>query len=284
MPIRFPCPHCGQSLRAREDKVGRKLKCPKCRQALTVPAESAAGDGSADSAPDDPFSELIVYDDDVVYETEEPPARAMATSVSTGAEGTFDPRRVAVPRWMFYAHAGLLGILALAAFSLGLLIGRTTHTEGPVANPLRPVEIEGNVKWEATTGELGDKDAVVVIVPVGRTPQKKIPAETLLVDKPSPKPDDPALQGILELGGQYARAGAGGTFYVHLMPGSYQVLLVSRNAQQPAGTNPKPEDVAKLGALFTPPEAIVGRQKYHITTMDLNATSKIRHSFGESGK
>lgn len=39
--LRFPCPHCGKSLRAERDKAGRSAKCRGCGQSVTVPGEKA---------------------------------------------------------------------------------------------------------------------------------------------------------------------------------------------------------------------------------------------------
>jgi WD40 repeat protein len=35
----FPCPNCGQKLRAREDLAGRRVRCPKCGAAAPVPED-----------------------------------------------------------------------------------------------------------------------------------------------------------------------------------------------------------------------------------------------------
>ncbi|MCE9555684.1 MAG: hypothetical protein K8T91_20230 [Planctomycetes bacterium] len=288
MPIRFACPHCGQSLRARDDKVGRKLKCPKCQKTLTVPADvpSSVSEERTSGSSDDAMSELIVYEDETIEETEAAP-RSPAPPSRPPSLAAVQGGHVAVPRWMFYVHAALLALVAGVAFTAGWLIGggkKEDVNSTITAAPQRPVEIAGHLKWKAAMGETGDKDAVVIVLPIGRTPPKKIPTATLLVDKPALKPDDPAYQAILELGGFYVRAGEGGQFFLQLMPGKYRVLLVSRNAQLQAGVNRKPEDVAELGTIFTPPEAILGRQKYQFSTMELDAKSKIDHSFGESGK
>ncbi len=42
MPIIVTCPSCEQKLRGSEGVAGRKLKCPKCGKAITVPALSKA--------------------------------------------------------------------------------------------------------------------------------------------------------------------------------------------------------------------------------------------------
>jgi hypothetical protein len=36
----FACPACGKRLRARGVRVGGRLKCPKCSQAVEVPASA----------------------------------------------------------------------------------------------------------------------------------------------------------------------------------------------------------------------------------------------------
>jgi hypothetical protein len=48
--IRFPCPHCGQSLKAPAEKSGATSSCPFCRQAVTVPATGTVSAGSPSPA------------------------------------------------------------------------------------------------------------------------------------------------------------------------------------------------------------------------------------------
>jgi hypothetical protein len=47
-PARFPCPGCGKDLKARADLAGKKVKCPQCGQAVTVPG-TAAGEAGGSS-------------------------------------------------------------------------------------------------------------------------------------------------------------------------------------------------------------------------------------------
>lgn len=42
MPIKFACPHCKKSISAKEHLAGKKVKCPACKEALTVPAPVSA--------------------------------------------------------------------------------------------------------------------------------------------------------------------------------------------------------------------------------------------------
>ncbi|HEX5273050.1 MAG TPA: hypothetical protein VFW33_21280 [Gemmataceae bacterium] len=44
MPIAFSCP-CGRALRVKDELAGRRVKCPACGEALTVPSVQAAAEG-----------------------------------------------------------------------------------------------------------------------------------------------------------------------------------------------------------------------------------------------
>ncbi len=51
MPISFACPGCKKSIKAKESLAGRKLPCPGCGHALTVPAAPADSASTAESKP-----------------------------------------------------------------------------------------------------------------------------------------------------------------------------------------------------------------------------------------
>lgn len=42
MSVRFQCPECGKSLKAREEDAGRQTACSRCGTRLTIPAATAA--------------------------------------------------------------------------------------------------------------------------------------------------------------------------------------------------------------------------------------------------
>lgn len=48
MAIRFSC-KCGKKLQARDEFAGRQMKCPQCKQVLTIPRSSAAPGGAGGS-------------------------------------------------------------------------------------------------------------------------------------------------------------------------------------------------------------------------------------------
>jgi hypothetical protein len=42
MPIKFDCPHCKKTINAKDHLAGKNVKCPACKQPLTVPAPVSA--------------------------------------------------------------------------------------------------------------------------------------------------------------------------------------------------------------------------------------------------
>lgn len=48
MPIKVVCPSCGRTLNARDEHAGKKLKCPGCAAAVTVPAAPPAQQAGVD--------------------------------------------------------------------------------------------------------------------------------------------------------------------------------------------------------------------------------------------
>ncbi len=51
MPISVACPTCGTKLKAPDNAVGKKVKCPKCASLVVVPAESDETASAISNAP-----------------------------------------------------------------------------------------------------------------------------------------------------------------------------------------------------------------------------------------
>ena len=51
MPIKFKCPSCSAVLQVNDSLAGKKGRCPKCQQIITVPTESAPEGGAPAPAP-----------------------------------------------------------------------------------------------------------------------------------------------------------------------------------------------------------------------------------------
>ncbi|MEN9555946.1 MAG: zinc-ribbon domain, partial [Planctomycetota bacterium] len=51
MAITVNCPACSARMTLRDDLAGKKIRCPKCQQALRVPDASAAVDSGESKPP-----------------------------------------------------------------------------------------------------------------------------------------------------------------------------------------------------------------------------------------
>jgi len=277
MAIRFFCSHCRQLLKAREDKIGRRVPCPKCKKPVTVPKESDpevehARQQKESEGQIDPFAELIVYDDEIVYETDD----------SHGKADAYDRRLVAVSRRVLYGHAVLLALVTGAAFLAGFLAGHVTRVE-EVAAPAEPqrVLITGQLKWEASTGDLADKGAVVIAFPETLEANKKLPGEELSPARPMPSRTDELVRTIEDWGGDYKRTNDAGDFELFLKPGKYHVLLVSQQSERPRQIEPDRNHLAAIGRYFTSPEMLIGPYRYRWTVEEFHEDSELRRVFSE---
>ncbi len=281
MPIRFRCPHCQRKLKARSDKAAQRMNCPNCGQPLTVPAgdavEQLPAAGPADQgAEPDPFAELIVYDDEIIYETEERASGPAAFSTTIARR-----QLVGVSRQLIYAHAILLAILTLGGLVAGYLIGRTDRHPSATFGPPVPqrVLISGRLQWIGTTGALADRGAVVIALPHDLEPPEKLPGEGLGPDKPVPLQGDARVRAIEDWGGDYTRTNEAGEFELFLLPGRYHVLSVSHQSERSWNVEPDREDLAAIGKFFTAPHEIMGTHRYDWTIAEFAEGGQFEHVF-----
>lgn len=281
MPIRFRCPQCDRKLKARDDHVGRQLHCPSCNQVLTVPADSElsriiAEGQSSDDTSSDPFAELIVYDDEIVYETD---PRSDGNSAPTKSSKT---RWVGVSRRLIYMYALLLPIIGCGALLFGYLFGRTHRTplQPQVAAKEHRVLITGQLQWEGQTKQIADRGAVVIAIPDNFEPPQKLAGDKFGPQKPVPSRDSEVVRTIEEWSGGYARTNDTGEFELYLFPGKYHLLFVSGQAKRRAVAEPKlRDDLAAIGQFFSVPEEIIGPQRYHWTLEELSDESRLSYEF-----
>src|SRR5262245_49842038 len=146
MPVRFSCPHCRQKLSVSSRKAGREANCPRCARTLTIPlvAETASMAGHEAPLAEDHAS--------IAHAAEAAGAENLGDAQvgrgRDGFEGQFDaegseafelvfdtddatvisradahPDLIAVPRLVLYLQGGLLAVVALASFALGMIAG-----------------------------------------------------------------------------------------------------------------------------------------------------------------
>jgi len=107
-PIRFPCAHCGKTLKATAEKAGHRSRCPCCRKSVTVPRP--------------PTATLV------------PESAAKAPSIfaewlqRVKAETANDCRRACVPHLGADPLLSLGEILPVACWGIFNAMGPTAHT------------------------------------------------------------------------------------------------------------------------------------------------------------
>jgi len=193
----------------------------------------------------------------------------------------FDRQCVAVPRTLLYAQAALLVVLTVVAFTAGYLIGHDPNepaSEG-LPEPER-ILIDGRLQWEATTGMLADKGAIVLAVPEGYESARKLSGEHLGARVSIPEPSSDLATTLQSWGGDFAVANNHGEFRLFLIPGRYHVLMLSRNALRPVDTGPSRTDLAEIGRFFEMPDRMLGEFQYRWSVETFDADSQLMHDFG----
>jgi hypothetical protein len=192
-----------------------------------------------------------------------------------------------------YALAGLLLGIALFAFLAGFLIGRGGRPiERDAAQPGEtaqgdPVALEGSVIYSTAPGNYqGDVNSVAIAVPADKPPAQKLPSAGLRATDADESLATSAGAALRAQGGVLARANSAGDFQLVVpQPGDFHLLLVSRHAKRPAGTEINSKDLAEMAQYFADPAGLIGGQKYEWAPRRLaGAPLPISRDFGADGK
>jgi hypothetical protein len=265
MPIRFSCPHCGQKLSIAQRKAGSTAGCPRCKQTLTVPEPPASPPGPSPRKVAAPVGESpsflpdvgdydgveLVYDAPASDGEPRPPPAAADTIV--------------VARRVIYWQGALLGLVALVAFSIGLIMG-STFVAAPVQAP-HPCQVTGAVTYASGPRRRPDIGAVVILLPqTPHPPDAKIAFAGLRPSDSAPTADAGALATLARLGGSYARTDASGRFELEVpRQGRYLVLVISRDRRATEPSHLNSSGMAKLRPFFDSPSELLADRRYELT-------------------
>jgi len=188
---------------------------------------------------------------------------------------------ITFPRSVLYFVGGLIVAVAILAFLIGLSMGRLSFVEQAGRNKNRPCKVTGRLTYETAAGSLvGDSEAVIVIVPVGREPDEKLNIAPLRTDAPPPDPQHPTLVGIRSIGGAFARAKPNGEFAVEVQAaGEYFVLLLSSHARRTDKQSPTTIEIAQIARYFTPADVLLGANAYRWSRELIRDDTTLDHSF-----
>jgi len=273
MPIRFPCPHCKQKLSISSKRSGATANCPRCQKELTVPvvnrvtapAEPATGDVAAPPLPDEteqddnPYSQFAVFDEtELVYDTSAP-ATASPAAAPLG-------RRISVPRYVLLTQGVLLGVVALAAFALGLATGGSFFSR-PASTAGQGSQIHGTISYAAGARTLPDAGAVVIFLPQTKDPGRAITAAGLRPEEPLPDAPLAGAEELRNMGGAYTRADEEGRYEVQLAEaGTYYVLVLSSHRHREAGQDINTQDLVKIRRFVENASDLLADSRYQFST------------------
>ena len=288
MPIRFHCKRCRQLLGIASRKAGCEIDCPRCGLSQVVPSEEAAAaalamDQSAKSAMALAATEApVVYEDEpAVIETPRRPAPSpLLPAWTNGDQGPaarpIPEGMILFPRRTLFVQGMLFLVFGAVALTSGYFIGRGDATyQQQVAQEeaaKQRVPIRGRIVYRAANQEtLADENAVIILLPEGNDPQQKLPFRDIRPSDPITANPPRAARLIRELGGEYARADAGGEFFAVLPDqGVYRVLAISNHADRGRGIDIDEVDAAEIGEYFDMPEYLIGRRQYRWTKEQIN--------------
>ncbi len=302
MPIRFNCKHCGQKLSVGSQRAGTKANCPRCKEIVRVPGEVVkpskaelaqsmlvmSGEGAAvETAPpsDEPTApplasehypvdhatEAVGYDapletSELVFDT--------APSIVTGADTPpnviqqTDYNLVSFPRYVLYAQAGLLAVVAIVCFTLGALMGGAflSAPEGGVA--AGPCSVSGFVTVKDGATQKPDEGAVVFLLPQDtRNIDERAPVAGFRPRDSEPEGNHRGLAILKEMGAGYARTDKEGKYKITVRnPGKYYLLVISRKSGAGAEVAQAKQKIARF---FENANDLLGTQKYFFSAETL---------------
>jgi len=281
MPIRFPCPHCRQKLSISSKRAGMSATCPRCQKELTVPkvervtaaagpaagqtlvppaSEEASQQADDSQQADNPYAQFAVFDEtELVYDAPAPSPAHVAAPPNIA-------RRISVPRYVLLTQGVLLGIVALAAFALGLMVGASFFSQSTTVSG-QPCKVSGTISYASATGNLPDGGAVVLFLPQTKDPGRRISAQGLRPDEPLPNAPLAAAAEFRDMGGAYARADEQGQFEVQLAEqGVYYVLVLSSHARRQAGQDVNTQDLVKVNRFVENAADLLADSRYQFST------------------
>jgi hypothetical protein len=194
------------------------------------------------------------------------------------------------PRRVLYIQAALFVVVAGVAFTAGYYMGRGDATfEKEIqqqAKARQRVLVEGKLTYRSSNGEVGDKDAVIILLPAENLPPQPLSIDGIRPEDEPPAESHPTVSAIVGLGGGYARADADGVFWLRVPgQGQYRALLISRHVTRPEGAALAEADLMEIGKYLAPADRLVDRFKCVWRTVDVGQDPRsLDHDFGQDGR
>ena len=186
--------------------------------------------------------------------------------------------KILFPRRMIYIEAVLYLLIAAASFGMGYLMGRggglkSVKQNAPGSAVQNRVAVEGDVKYSSLLGkEQPEANDVVILLPDNKTLDPPIPQAGLLPADPPAGNDSPTVHALTAADGALTRTDEKGHFTLFApQPGSYHILIISRQVKHEARGEFERLDLKDLRKYFNAPEELLRSNQYKWISRDVKS-------------
>lgn len=178
---------------------------------------------------------------------------------------------ITLSRRIVYFQAALLGVIATTFFVFGMMVGSLT-AKNELDAKIVDCEISGRVIYTSDGVNLADSGAVVMILPLGKTPERRLNPRSIHPDSFAPT-DNEVIETIVELGGAVVRTDGIGKFNVEVdSPSKYSIIVVSKRSR--GGGALEKKQMAALSTYFMPAEEARSGKAIYVTSIRVDSTQK----------
>ena len=178
---------------------------------------------------------------------------------------------ITLPRKIVYFQAALLGVIATTFFVFGMMVGSIT-SKNQFAPEIVDCRLSGNVVYESGNRNLPDSGAVVLILPLDKSPERRLNPKSIHPDA-FDATDNDVIDSILELGGAVIRTDQNGAFNVEVdSPAKYSVIVISKHSPENSSLTKK--QMAALSTYFMPVEDVRTGKAVFLKAVKLDSTRK----------
>jgi hypothetical protein len=211
---------------------------------------------------------------ELVYDTTE-------SATTSGPSGSENTELIAIPRYVLYLQGGLIGVVALVAFAIGMLAGGAMLTQPATPAAAQACVISGSVTFASGPRQLPDEGAVIALLPQSETrPDEKAPVAGLGPEDPTPGDMHRGIAILKSVGGGYARADVNGRFQLQVPDrGQYLLLVVSNRSQLRSIEQIQTTDIIKLRPYFDNAADLLGNHSYQLTQRSIRGDVEIPITF-----
>lgn len=177
---------------------------------------------------------------------------------------------IRIPRWVLYVQAGLLLVVPLTCFLLGLAAAQLSRPASAPNATAEMCEVTGRLSTTEGTGLTG----VILALPLDRPPAERSDPRPLHPDS-FEEAGNPLIRQVQQLGGGVTRTGEAGSFRLDLPEsGRYLLVAIAREKRVPEETGPDlPRDeTAELSRWFLPLENLF--RGHAVQTLRLQTAGK----------